>query len=203
MVAATPTRVPVQARALRTREALLEAAQREFETRGYAQTTARSIAERAGVATGSFYQYFPDKDAALRTLAAQRMDALATAIAELERQPRKSRDPKAAVLATIDLVIDYHRESPGLHAVLTERRHADPELDRLTAASEARFVQHVERVLAKASRVGDREATAFVLFGLIEGAVHAHVLGAARVSDKRFRAALCDAVIAVAVSHRA
>jgi AcrR family transcriptional regulator len=201
MVAVTATRVPVQARAQRTRDALLIAAERELETHGYAQTTARSIAERAGVATGSLYQYFPDKDAVLRTLAAQRMAGLASAITALESEPRKGRGGRAAILAMIDLVIDYHRESPGLHAVLTERRHADPELDRLTAASEQRLVAHVERLLAKSGRARDRAATAFVLFGLIEGSVHAHVLGAPRVSDARFRAALCEAVIAVATQR--
>ena len=40
----------------------MAAAEAEFTEHGYAQTTARSIAERAGVATGTFYQYFVDKD---------------------------------------------------------------------------------------------------------------------------------------------
>ena len=54
-------RTPTQARAHKTRAALVEAAQAEFAESGYAGTTAKSIAKRAGVSTGSFYQYFTDK----------------------------------------------------------------------------------------------------------------------------------------------
>ena len=45
-------RAPVQSRAHRTRAALLQAAERDFHERGYAQTTTKSIADRAGVAAG-------------------------------------------------------------------------------------------------------------------------------------------------------
>ena len=41
----------------------------------------------------------------------------------------------------------------------------------------------------------DARARAFVIFGLVEGAVHAHVLGGAMVSDGRFERALVDAVL--------
>ena len=66
-------RQPTQARAQRTRQALLDAAAKEFSQRGYAATTSKSIAARAKVATGSFYQYFSNKDLALRELARARI----------------------------------------------------------------------------------------------------------------------------------
>ena len=198
-------RVPVQARALRTRAALLEAAERELSERGHAATTAQSIAARAGVATGSFYQYFADKDAALRDVAAERLDALERRLLALDSPlaAKTPRDPRRAVLAILDSVLDYHREDRGLHAVLTERRHVDAELDRLTHASEQRLVQHLEQLLRRLSVRGDLEARAFVLYGLIEGCVHAHVLATPMLPDVRLRKALCDAVLAVATSPSA
>lgn len=193
-------RVPVQARALRTRAALLEAAERELSERGHAATTAQSIAARAGVATGSFYQYFADKDAALRDVAAERLHALEQRLLALGplTPTVPARDARRAVLAILDAVLDYHREDRGLHAVLTERRHVDPQLDRLTHASERRLVQHLTQLLSGLGLRGDLEARAFVLYGLIEGCVHAHVLATPMLPDARLREALCDAVLAVA-----
>ena len=194
MPATSELRVPVQARAHRTRAALLAAAEQDFGARGYAAATARSIAHRAGVATGSFYQYFLDKNAALLAVAEQRMQTL-----ELELQSLvTARTPRAAVLAIIDTVVAYHTDDRALHAVLTERRHADPQLEQLTQASEQRFVANIERMLRAFGQSGDLSARGFMLFGLIEGTVHAHVLGTPFLSDARFRAALCDAVLAIA-----
>ena len=44
---------------------------------------------------------------------------------------------------------------------------------------------------------GDHQATAFVLFGMLEGSVHSHVLGRPQVNDQRFKAALVDALLRV------
>jgi AcrR family transcriptional regulator len=200
-LAPAPTlRVPVQARARRTRAALLQAAERELSEHGHAATTAQSIARRAGVATGSFYQYFTDKDAVLRDLAAERLHALERRLLGLAPagSDPSSAQPRPAVLRIVDTVLEYHREDRGLHTVLTERRHADVELDRLTHASERRLVQHLVRTLRGLGLRGDLEARAFVLYGLIEGCVHAHVLTTPMLSDARFRQALCSAVLAVA-----
>ena len=45
-------------------EGLLDAAAQVFEERGYAAGTTNRIAERAGLSIGTFYQYFPSKEAA-------------------------------------------------------------------------------------------------------------------------------------------
>jgi len=198
-------REPVQTRAHKTRAALLAAAERDFEQRGYAQTTTKSIAERAGVAAGSFYQYFTDKDAVLRELAASRMASLRSqltsiglpAIDRARSMPAIERAARRALAAMLDEVVAYHRLEPGLHAVLSERRSADPDLDAMTCHFEQALVASIDALLAHFGFTGDRKATAFVLFGLIEGSVHSHVLGTRVVSDKRFNEALTSAVIAV------
>ncbi|MEQ1693512.1 MAG: TetR/AcrR family transcriptional regulator [Gemmatimonas sp.] len=56
---------PQQARSRETQEALLVAAEHVFSDVGIAQATVSEICERAGVAVGTFYGRFPDKDALL------------------------------------------------------------------------------------------------------------------------------------------
>lgn len=202
-------REPVQSRAHKTRAALLAAAERDFDERGYAQTTTKSIAERAGVAAGSFYQYFTDKDAVLRELARVRMDGLrsrlqtigAPAIDASLPIANSERAARRGLRELIDEVIQYHRLEPGLHAVLSERRNADAELDAMTRESEHTSVAGIEAMLQLFGFAGDRKATAFVIFGLIEGSVHSHVIGTRVVSDKRFIEALCNAVVAIVKSE--
>jgi AcrR family transcriptional regulator len=186
---------------------LLAAAEREFSERGYAATTAKTIADRAEVATGSFYQYFESKDALLRELATQRHARIAAqSLALVESAPRVAHDEvdllehaRTRMRAVVGVVMGAHREDPGLHAVLTERRHADRELDAITSAGERELVERIAALLERWGATGDRLAKAFVLFGMIEGSVHAHVLGQPMVSDARFVGALVDALLRVAM----
>jgi AcrR family transcriptional regulator len=203
-------RVPTQDRAVRTRAALVAAAQREFSKNGYASTTARTIAKDAGVSTGSFYQYFVDKDAVLRELGRARFEGIARRVLSTLTQYDAS---EAGVAPGIDVVrtllrevvvavVEYHQEDPGLHAVLTERRSHDPELDAVTTMGEKLLMQKVAKLLEIWGHGGDVEATSFVIFNMVEGTVHAHVLGHSMVSDERFFAALVDAVTRVALGDR-
>ncbi len=201
-VAAPRVRVPSQPRALRTRAQLVDAAAREFSARGYAATTSKSIADRARAATGSFYQYFASKDVVLRELAATRL----ARIAEASRVLLDDADGRAAMSleasrlrlrAVVELVMALHREDPALHAVMTERRHADPELEALWTAGERALVERIAVVLSRWGDGPDPLARAFVVFGMVEGSVHAHVLGTPVVSDERFTAALVDALLRI------
>lgn len=208
-------RTPTQARAHKTRAALVTAAQAEFAEAGYASTTAKSIAKRAGVSTGSFYQYFTDKDAVLRELAqARQLALLSSVVGELAADPvtlgiRVTADAgitpdlrvaiQRRLTAVVDQVVLHHREDPRFHAVVTERRMADSELDALTTAGERALVEKTAELLTHWGHQGDCLATAFILFGMVEGAVHAHVLGHPIVDDNRFRDALVDAVVRLAL----
>lgn len=56
-------KIPRQARAEATVEAVLEAAAQLLVSQGYDQTSTNQIAEHAGVSIGSLYEYFPGKEA--------------------------------------------------------------------------------------------------------------------------------------------
>lgn len=206
-------RVPMQERSVRTRSDVVDAARKEFSERGYALATAKSIAARAGVAVGTFYHYFPDKDAVLREIAAARVDGLerrmsgnamdvqldmeearhfGEQLAELRRRIRK--DVKAYV--------DYHRSDRGLHSVVSERRLRDPALEAIMTDAEQRGVRRTADALKCWGFAGDRQGAALMIFSLLEGAVHHHVLGKPTLSDARFVDALADAIVRIGASPR-
>lgn len=65
---------PVQKRAEFTVQAIIDAAHELLLKQGVDAVTTRQVAERAGVAIGTLYQYFPDRDAILMRLAYMIMD---------------------------------------------------------------------------------------------------------------------------------
>ncbi len=59
---------PVTTRGRRTRQRLLDAAEEVFGNKGYENASVAEITQKAGVAQGTFYIYFPDKKAAFTEL---------------------------------------------------------------------------------------------------------------------------------------
>src|SRR5258708_22675862 len=66
-----------------TAERIYRAALRLFRERGYAATTIDEIAQAAGVANGTFFSYYPIKDAVLSHFGRQQMRLVEEAIAML------------------------------------------------------------------------------------------------------------------------
>lgn len=62
-------RVTAEAKA-QTRERILQAARERFAAHGYEASTTRDIADAAGIAHGTLFNYFPNKEAILAALAA-------------------------------------------------------------------------------------------------------------------------------------
>ncbi len=202
-------RQPLQTRARRTRSALVDAARMEFAARGYAATTAKKLTERAGVATGTFYQYFEDKDAVLREIAADNLGALiADVLSVLESSAAVDVSEDAVRVAlekrlakVVHIVLRFRRTDPGLLSVLRERRIADPQLDQAWVQGERALIGRLASLLDRWCAPADHEATALVLFGMVDGAVEAQVSDS-QISDERFHEALVAALVRVAWGER-
>jgi AcrR family transcriptional regulator len=65
---AAPRQSPREAKAAARREAILDAALDEFSARGFAAARLDDVAARAGVAKGTIYLYFADKEALFQEL---------------------------------------------------------------------------------------------------------------------------------------
>jgi AcrR family transcriptional regulator len=195
-------RVPVQSRSHKTRAAVIAAAMQEFSERGYAVTTAKSIAERAQVGTGTFYHYFPDKDAVLREIAAERVQSMLAKSATIAAPPSgddRPSDARERLWRLARLYLDYHRADRGLHAVITERRLCDPAVDAIMAESEREAVRRFSAVLAWWGCDGNVEVTAYMMFSLLEGAVHGHVLSQPLLSDETFLEGLAEGLLRIGI----
>lgn len=78
-----PPRQPRQKRAKATVEAILEATFSVVAERGLQNTTAQHIADRAGVGIGSFYEYFPNKEAVFEEIFGRVIDETVGIIRDL------------------------------------------------------------------------------------------------------------------------
>lgn len=116
--AATPRKIPVQARSRATVDAIMQAATYILTQVGWAGFTTNAIAERAGVNIGSLYQFFPNKEAVIAEL--QRRHAVETrsdlrkALQVLPEQPSLRK----ALTVIVEMIVEEHRAAPAVHKAI-------------------------------------------------------------------------------------
>lgn len=92
------------------RSALLDSAYELFSTEGFSSTTIRDITRNAGVAKGTFYLYYNDKDAILRDLMRIHAARLLTgACAHLDEMRDKNSQVSIAdkFIYIVDYIVDH------------------------------------------------------------------------------------------------
>ena len=89
--------LPVQARSQQTRARLIAVAQALIAEQGFGALRIDEVVQRAGVAKGTFFAHFRDKDALMEQLIAARIDAHLDALAAAP-VPRTPADLVAALL---------------------------------------------------------------------------------------------------------
>lgn len=108
-----PRKTPRQARSAETVRAILEAAARILETKGFDGYNTNAVAELAGVSVGSLYQYFPGKDALTAGLIQREKAQLLEDVAAIE-----IADPHAAMRAVIAACAAHQMRRPALARLL-------------------------------------------------------------------------------------
>jgi AcrR family transcriptional regulator len=123
-----------------TRKTLVEAAQQVFLQRGFARATTREIARAAGVAEGTIYRHFADKQALFQAVLAERLTETATGLARFQGLAGQGtlRDNLAHLFEFVGAL------QQQLSALMSSM-WADPELargvrDRVAEGSPAGFV---------------------------------------------------------------
>jgi AcrR family transcriptional regulator len=105
-VVAADGRVP-GTRGLATRRRLLDATAEHLAAVGYRELRVVEIARLAGTSPATFYQYFPDVDAALLALAANLAEAGGRKLRNLVAEADWDRDPEAAAAVVADGILAF------------------------------------------------------------------------------------------------
>jgi AcrR family transcriptional regulator len=159
-------RVPVQGRSLARVHRMLDACAELVDEVGYDGLTTTLLAERAGVAIGSVYQFFPDKRAIVQALTMRNVEAY------VERLSTRISDQALdkwwdAVDAAMDEFIDMNRTVPGFRTLhfgdVVDLYLLDEERD-----NNAVIVEQLSRLLVDGFNVADEPRLPFALGMAVE-----------------------------------
>jgi AcrR family transcriptional regulator len=161
---------PTTARGEATRQRILDAAETEFGESGFVRTSVANIVNRANVAQGTFYLYFPSKDDVLRELVrdmGRRLrHALSTATHGLSHRVEVEK-------AGLEAFIRFALQNQNLYRVVMESQFVDESIYREYYQTLAdAYSQRLSAAQQKSEiRRGNAEAQAWALMGV------AHFLG--------------------------
>jgi TetR/AcrR family transcriptional regulator len=141
-----------------TRQAILDAAEREFARRGLAGARTETIACAAGVNKALLYYYFDDKEGLYRAVIERVFAGLRSAIeAALERAPRPSDKILAYAGAHFDYIVGRSRFAPRLivSRLLHETQSGSERVRKLCAAHLTPIFSRMVRLLAEGVESGE------------------------------------------------
>jgi len=158
-----------QERSRRSYLALIEAATTLFSEHGYDAVGTPEIAERAGVAVGTFYRYFDDKREIYLEVSRRNMaEAYAATLEGLGPERFAGRARQETIRETVAVLFQHVAGRGPLTRSFLEMSLRDPAVAELRRAFETVAIGRLAALIAAAvprDVVSDPEATAFVLYG--------------------------------------
>lgn len=146
----SPRTQPVQQRAQKRRNQILEVTAELLEEVGQDDLTTILVAKRAGMSVGTLYHYFPNKYAIMYALAEQWVGEMDIALQELESEAVESLSLKRFVERCVDRMRLVYINQRGL-LPLVQAMYGVPELveldlihDELIIASMARMFERMD-----------------------------------------------------------
>jgi AcrR family transcriptional regulator len=140
---------PKTKRGLNTRNKLLQAAEIEFGEKGFHEAAISGITYRAGVALGTFYNYFDSKEEIFRALVRYMSQRTREWVAE---RVAGAPDRLAAERLGLEAYIEFVRQHKGLYRIITEAEFVANEAFREHYEG---FARSYEANLRKAGESGD------------------------------------------------
>jgi AcrR family transcriptional regulator len=188
-----PLPAPKTKRGERTRQKILDAAEREIGRKGFAEASISTITSEAAVGQGTFYLYFRSKEDVLRELVlrmGRRLRrhltlAIADAPSRLEAERRGLR-----------AFLEFVRANPDLYRVVAESQFVDPAIFR-RYYEEFAASYRTGLLAAEANgeiRPGDAEVRAWALMGISDMVGRRFALWDGKVPLKRVAEAAYELV---------
>jgi AcrR family transcriptional regulator len=170
-------RKPSQRRSRVTVTAILDAAARVFEERGFDAGTTNRVAEKAGVSIGSLYEYFPNKDALLVAVVERELERERSKLLAILEPAASARGLEAQLFAFVETLVELHARRPALHRILFEQADHPP----AAHACVLRFEEALAHALAESLRGArpgrsDADTAAHLIVQTSESLAHRFVL---------------------------
>ena len=171
------------------RERILRGAIRVFARKGFYSTRVSEIAEAAGVADGTIYLYFKNKDDVLISIFEDRLDAL---IRVLKREIDKCESVEEKIDTIVHLQLDLLETERDLAEVITVNlRQSSRLLKEYAAPKFEAYLEIIADVISEGQRSGvfrqdvHPMGTARALWGSLDGTLMTWALGDAKPSALR------------------
>ncbi|HEY3130844.1 MAG TPA: TetR/AcrR family transcriptional regulator, partial [Acidobacteriota bacterium] len=153
-------------------EAILRAAIKVFARRGFFSSTVADIARHAGVADGTVYLYFKNKDDILVSIFNHIMDEV---LQSIHREIAPLGDP----IAKLRRIVARHLEGLGNDRDLAvvfqvELRHSTKFMEQFSATKVAEYLELIRTLIEDAQKLGkvrkeiDARVASKVLFGALD-----------------------------------
>lgn len=139
-----------------TRDALITAARRVFERDGYLDARVADITATAGVAHGTFYNYFTDRLDAFQVVAATLHDEIISAL--VARRRDRSATTLQRITSANEAFFDIYRRNARLFTVIEQVATIDAECASLRLGLRNWFIEHNERTIAAMQARGEADA---------------------------------------------
>jgi AcrR family transcriptional regulator len=105
----------------RNREAILAAGVEVFSERGFGEATIRDLIRASGLSTGTFYNYFPDKESVLRALVDRSVTDLRAVLAATRSE---AHTPEEFIVGGFRVFFSYLANDPTFFALLSRNAGA-------------------------------------------------------------------------------
>jgi AcrR family transcriptional regulator len=162
---------PLTGKGQARKAALLDAAARVFERRGFLDTRVADIVAEAKVAQGTFYTYFDSKDAVFQAVATRVVGEMLVA---LHTDGSPGATPYERAYAAMERFVDAYRPRARIIALIEQVGTFTPELKHLRLQVREAFVDRAARGIAHQQEQGiadrslDPVLTAEVLGAMVD-----------------------------------
>jgi len=151
---------PLQARAERTRFAILEAAERHFAAKGFTDTRLEDIANDIGIRQPGIFYYFKDKRSLYETVLEALFEELAVRVRTAVEGPASAR---ARIEAAVEALVDHFSARPSLvRFILRETANPDPStMPSVFIRANEELFELIPSLFAQGVRKGEFKAEGF------------------------------------------